>query len=61
MPDNWLAEQVNKCQNPTFWLGKRHELLDGAFEKILLGYATLTEEVLHFVGLRQVSHSPDLD
>jgi hypothetical protein len=56
MPDNWLAEQVNKCQNPTFWLGKRQELLDGAFEKILLSYATLTEEVLEFAGLRQTNN-----
>ena len=61
MPENWLAEQINKCQNPTFWLGKRHELLDGAFEKILLSYATLTKEVLEFAGFRQVRHVPDLD
>ncbi len=56
MPDNWLAEQVNTCERPTFWLGKRHELLDGAFEKILLGYATLTEEVLEFAGFAKVQH-----
>lgn len=56
----WLNEQIEKCASPTFWLAKRHELLAGAFEKILLGYATLTDDVLGFAGLRQVDSVPDL-
>ena len=56
----WLNEQIEKCASPTFWLAKRHELLAGALEEILLGYATLTQEVLRFAGLNQVDHAPYL-
>jgi hypothetical protein len=60
IPPNWLGEQVEQCERPTFWLGKREDLLAGAFEKILLSYTTLTEEVLEFVGLVSLNAFPAL-
>ena len=51
----WLAEQIEKCESPTFWLAKREDLMSGALEKIIMSYPTLTNEVLEFVGFRFVN------
>lgn len=51
----WLNEQIEKAQSPTFWLAKREDLMSGALEKILMWYPTLTEDVLEFVGFRCVN------
>ncbi len=55
---NWLSEQVEKAQSPTFWLAKREDLMSGALEKVLMWYPTLTVEVLEFVGLQQLDNRP---
>lgn len=55
---NWLNEQIEKCESPTFWLAKRDALLPGALEKIQMWYPTLTEDVLDFVGMRHIARWP---
>ncbi len=55
---HWLNEQIEKAQSPTFWIVKREDLMSGALEKILMWYPTLTEDVLEFVGMRQLDNSP---
>ena len=56
----WLAEQIEKCETPTFWLAKREDLMPRALEKILMRYPTLTEDVLEFVGMQQQVNPPHL-
>jgi hypothetical protein len=54
----WLEEQIASCKEPSFWLGKRREIMPGAFEEILLGYPTITEEVMQFAGFDLLKKSP---
>jgi O-acetyl-ADP-ribose deacetylase (regulator of RNase III) len=54
----WLAEQIEKCGSPTFWLAKREDVMSGALEKILMRYPTLGEDVLEFVGFSSVDKHP---
>ena len=55
---NWLNEQIEKAQSPTFWIAKREDLMSGALEKILMRYPTLTGDVLDFAGLYPAAKSP---
>jgi O-acetyl-ADP-ribose deacetylase (regulator of RNase III) len=57
--NEWLEEYIANCQEPSVWLGNRSQIMPEAFEKILMRYPRLTEEVMEFVGLHQVEHAPD--
>jgi O-acetyl-ADP-ribose deacetylase (regulator of RNase III) len=56
----WLNEQIEKCESPTFWLAKREDLMSGSLEKILMQYPTLSEDVLRFVGFQEQNEAPRL-
>jgi O-acetyl-ADP-ribose deacetylase (regulator of RNase III) len=56
----WLEEQFAEAKEPTVWLAQRKDLLEGAFKEILLGYPTLTKEVLDFAGFTQIQSLPKL-
>jgi O-acetyl-ADP-ribose deacetylase (regulator of RNase III) len=53
-----LEKHITLCKRPTFWIGKRHELLDGAFQEILLRFPRLTEEVMEFGGFTSTNDLP---
>ncbi len=51
----WLDEQIATCKEPSFWIGNRFEIMPESFEKILMRYPRLTEEVMEFAGFRQLN------
>jgi O-acetyl-ADP-ribose deacetylase (regulator of RNase III) len=59
LTNEWLLERIANCEEPSFWLGKRSELMEGSFHEILMRWPRLTEEVMEFVGLHHVDHTPD--
>lgn len=54
----WLEENISSCQRPSFWLGKRRDLMDGAFHEILMRYPKCTEEVMEFAGMSPIQWLP---
>jgi O-acetyl-ADP-ribose deacetylase (regulator of RNase III) len=51
----WLEEQIASCKEPSFWIGNRFEIMPESFERILMRYPRLTEEVMEFAGFRQLN------
>jgi O-acetyl-ADP-ribose deacetylase (regulator of RNase III) len=56
--NEWLLERISTCQEPSFWLGNRSELMQGSFHEILMRYPRVTEEVMEFAGLKGVGAPP---
>ena len=54
----WLDEQIASCKEPSFWIGNRFEIMPEAFEKILMRYPRLTEEVMEFARFRRITAPP---
>jgi hypothetical protein len=56
--NEWFEEHIANCQEPSFWLGNRCQIMPEAFEKILMRYPRLTEEVMEFAGFRRLDAMP---
>jgi hypothetical protein len=56
--NEWLEEHIANCQEPSVWLGNRSQIMPEAFEKILMRYPRLTEEVMEFAGFRSLDAMP---
>jgi O-acetyl-ADP-ribose deacetylase (regulator of RNase III) len=54
----WLDEQIESCKEPSFWIGNRFEIMPESFEKILMRYPRLTEEVMEFAGFYLLKKYP---
>jgi hypothetical protein len=57
--NEWLLERISNCQEPSFWLGKRSELMQGSFHEILMRYPRVTEEVMEFAGFKTINELPE--
>ena len=58
--NEWLEGHIANCQEPSLWLGNRSQIMPEAFEKILMRYPSLTEEVMEFARFKLVDKSPEL-
>jgi O-acetyl-ADP-ribose deacetylase (regulator of RNase III) len=56
--NEWLLERISNCKEPSFWLGKRHDLMDGSFHEILMRSPRLTEDVMEFAGMIPIQRMP---
>jgi O-acetyl-ADP-ribose deacetylase (regulator of RNase III) len=56
--NEWFEEHIANCQEPSFWLGNRGELMQGSFQEILMRYPRVTEEVMEFAGFRLLDAMP---
>ncbi len=54
----WLEEQIASCKEPSFWIGNRFEIMPESFEKILMRYPRLTEEVMEFARFENLANMP---
>jgi hypothetical protein len=57
--NEWLEEHIENCHEPSFWLGKRSELMHGSFHEILMRYPRVTAEVMEFAGFTLVTSTPE--
>ncbi len=55
----WLGERISNCQEPSFWLGNRSQIMLGALEKILMRYPSISEELMEFAGFTVITATPD--
>ena len=53
-----LEEIDAKAKTPSYWVASERDLLGGTLEKVLMGYETLTPEVMRFVGFREAEKRP---
>lgn len=56
----WLEDRVSSCKDPSYWLGKRSEIMSGALEEMLLRNPALTEEVMEFARFKRIDSKPAL-
>lgn len=57
----WIEEQIASCKEPSFWIGNRFEIMPESFEKILMRYPRLTEEVMEFARFRRIESIPSFE
>jgi O-acetyl-ADP-ribose deacetylase (regulator of RNase III) len=58
--NEWLLERISNCQEPSFWLGNRSQIIPGALEKILMRHPSVSQEVIEFAGFRNIDAMPIL-
>ncbi len=57
----WIEEQIASCKEPSFWIGNRFEIMPESFERILMRYPRLTEEVMEFARFRRIESIPSFE